>query len=519
MSHAEATDPESVETPPVPIAEQVIVNFDAKFARESQSSTIEALLPVVKKLEDEGTELLKLFVAASSRKEAFFAMAVVRIVDPDLTFEALQQKPAFSGDARFERNAPVGLDDFDDPRAGEQWALERLGAVAPWTGRPAAGKTIVAIVDSGLYRADGTVHADLGAVEPRVDCQPQPIVVGGITVFPGLHVDSIDRDGHGTLLAGTIAAVPDNARGIASAVPGPWNVSLLPVKFFGPAVGPNAADAAIAIAHAVDKGAKVINLSWHVAGADPDLQVLRRALRLARDNDRLVVISAGNNGTDNEIYPTWPARIASEAGFKGRVLTVLASGRDDAKADFSNYGAGTVDLAAPGTGILTTGLYLEAPPRYAEYSGTSPAAAFGSAAAALVFALNPAWKPADVVQHLGASAVTVDTLRLACVGGRRLHIARAVHGPLRLLSPGAGDELPAGVAAPIAWSNRYANPKFANVRIEYHDGSGWRGVRASTPNDGLYGAWKPPAATPAGRIRITPVGGNFPVVSEAFRVV
>jgi subtilisin family serine protease len=89
-------------------------------------------------------------------------------------------------------------------------------------------------------------------------------------------------------------------------------------------------------------------------------------------------------------------KLATEYPFKNKVLTVLASDRYDAKAGFSNYGASTVHLAAPGTDILATGLYLEPPARYASYSGTSPAAAFASSAAALVFALNPAWRPEDV---------------------------------------------------------------------------------------------------------------------------
>jgi len=501
----------------VPVQDQIIVNFDSKFFQGNWEDTYRALLPAWQRFEAMHAPLIKLYVARTSTKEDFFAMGVLRIDDPELTFDQLQE--AFAGDARFEQNVPLALDGFDDPRFVEQWALTTLEATDTWSVQPGGGKTIVAIVDSGLYRADNAnpLHEDLGAVEPVLDCQPQPVVIDGIQVFPGLHVDCIDQDGHGTLLAGTIAAVPDNRTGVASAVEQTWNISLLPVKFFSPAAGPNAADAAIAIAHAVDKGAKVINLSWHVAPGD-DLTVLKRAMQLALANDCLLVIAAGNDGTDNEIYPTWPAKLATQNPFKNKVLTVLASDRYDAKASFSNYGASTVHLAAPGTDILATGLYLEAPPRYAEYSGTSPAAAYASAAAALVFALNPAWKPVDVVQHLTASARTVDALRLACLNGKRLDIGRAVYGPLRILSPRAGDELPVNQAAPIVWSNSYSNARFTKVKIEFHDGTNWTVVKASTPNDGFF-SWTPANATATGRIRLTPVAGNFPVVSETFRVV
>ena len=501
----------------VPVQDQIIVNFDPKFFHDDWEDTYRALLPVRKQFEDMHAPLIKLYVARTSTKEASFAMGVLRIDDPELTFDQLQK--TFAGDAKFEQNVPVALDSFDDPRFAEQWALVTLAATDTWSVQPGGGKTIVAIVDSGLYRGDNAhpLHEDLGAVEPVLDCQPQPVIIDGIKVFAGLHVDGIDQDGHGTLLAGTIAAVPGNHRGIASAVEPAWNISLLPVKFFSPAAGPNAADAAIAIAHAVDKGAKVINLSWHVPPGD-DLTVLERAMRLALANDRLLVIAAGNDGTDNEIYPTWPVKFATKHPFKNKVLTVLASDRYDAKASFSNYGANTVHLAAPGTDILATGLYLEAEPRYAEYSGTSPAAAYASAAAALVFALNPAWKPADVVRHLRASARTVDALRLACRDGKRLDIGRAVYGPLRVHSPRAGDELPVNQAAAIVWSNSYANADFTRVKVEFDDGTGWIVVKASTPNDGFF-SWTPVNATATGRIRLTPVAGNFPVVSETFRVV
>ena len=88
-----------------------------------------------------------------------------------------------------------------------------------------------------------------------------------------------------------------------------------------------------------------------------------------------------------------------------------------------------------------------------------------------------------------------------------------------MLSPRAGDELPANQAAPIVWSNSYSNARFDKVKIEFDDGTGWTVVKASTPNDGLFSSWKPATATATGRIRLTPVAGNFPVVSETFRVV
>ena len=290
------------------------------------------------------------------------------------------------------------------------------------------------------------------------------------------------------------------------------------MKFFSPGAGPNAADAAIAIAHAVDKGAKVINLSWHVAPGK-DLKVLRRALRLALTNDRLLVIAAGNDGTDNEIYKTWPAKLATQNPFKNKVLIVAGERplrrqgglfqlwrqhRPSRRAWNRHPGDRTLlepralcrDTAAP---------RRRRPMPRPQRRSSSPSTRPGS--------------PEDVVRHLRASARTVDALRPACRDGKRLDIGRAVYGPLRIGSPRAGDELPVNRAAPIVWSNSYSNDDFNRVKIEFDDGTGWAVVKASTPNDGFFSSWTPATATATGRIRLTPVAGNFPVVSETFRVV
>jgi subtilisin family serine protease len=530
-------EPDAPAAPQVDIEDQIVLTFNPKLAADrGLASALEVVEATLKKLQDQGATVLKTYVAATPDDKFFFGLSVLRLDNPKLTLEGLRKSraKAFVDIVWFERNVPIALAGFNDPLSVQQWALAKLGVTGPWTVTPPAGNTMVAIVDSGLRLWDGVnLHVDLGRVESVIDCQPQPVVIAApipVIIFPGLYLDNIDQDGHGTLLAGTIAAVPCNAQGVSSAVEVAWNISLLPVKFFSPVAGPNAADAAIAIVHAVRKGAKVINASWHVAPGDKDLHFLRLALRFAKHERRLVVIAAGNAGTDNEIYPTFPANYGGDAQFKNKVLTALATDRYDAKASFSNYGKNIVDLAAPGLGILTTGRYLADPPRYAAYSGTSPAAAFASAGAALLFALHPpqwdggtarAWKPRHVIQHLKASADTIEGLKLACIDGKRLNLRRAVYGPLHMTAPAEGDTLTVGVFTNITWTNDYNNPRFTKVKIEFStdDGITYTDVDASTNNDGLR-KWKPAAGdiTPTGRIRIRPIKGNFPVVSDRFRV-
>lgn len=500
------------------IADEIVVGFDPeKLAAMGLVSAQKMVDTVLTRLGELGATVLKRFIAETSDEKFYFALAVIRPSGPELTLADLQRSDdrAFE-DVSFERNVPIAMAGVALPPWQRQWALDIVEASEPWRVTPPAGsRTVVAIVDSGLRLADGSVHEDLGAVAPASDCQ-----------LPWFYPDNIDADGHGTALAGTIAAIPGNAKGVDSPVPATWNITLLPVKFFSPLVSPNAADAAIAIAHAVDKGAKVINASWHVSPGDKVLRVLKLAFLLATLKDRLIVSAAGNAGTDNEVYPIFPANFGSDPAFRRvSVLTVMATDRDDAKATFSNYGRTIVDLAAPGQRVATLPRYpVGQRPLYPYYySGTSAAAALVSSGAALVFALNPTWKARNVIEHLTASADVVERLKLSCVGGKRLNLRRAVYGPLQITAPTGDDTLAVGARTDITWRNEYANPRFRKVRIELSldDGATWPvTLVVSTDNNGQY-AWTPLAnqVTASARIRITPTAGNFPAQSDAFRVV
>ena len=530
------TGPEPYQEPVLPanIADQIIIGFDDRLRQFAPREARRRIDEVLKSLEAFGVELLHQFFVAPENQKVFFAIAIVRL--DGKTLDDLQQelkKKAYAHIGWVERNASIAPAGYNDPLLSQQWALAKLGAADAWTAKPPPGnpKTLVAIVDSGLRRANGGVHADLGAVEPANICQPS-----------GFFPHCLDRDGHGTFLAGTIAAVPGNGTGVSSPITPLWNISLLPVQFFSPAVPPNAGYAAYAIVHAalalVDPfhpfQRKVINAAWHVAPGDAGLATLRVALDIAVNLlGCLVVFAAGNDGTDNEIFPLYPAKFGSEAAFQGKVLTALATDRHDAKTFFSNYGKTTVDLGAPGLRILSTERYLVDPPRYADYSGTSPAAAYVSAGAALVFALHPpnwdsagapGWVARDVVQHLKASADTIEDLKLACIDGKRLNLRRAVYGPLHVTAPVLVDTPKVGVITHIRWTTDYVNPHFTQVRIEFIP-TGWPAVPlgvamiaagsfAWTPNAALL-----PPLPAAGLIRITPTTGNFPADSAKFQVV
>jgi len=507
------------------ITSQIIVGFDThKMSALGVESAAVQIKSTLARLEEQlPAKVLRSYIGDLPVKERVVAAALIRLDDPRMTLGDLRRVRAdFPGVAYFERNAPVTLCGFDDPLARQQWALAKLGVTEDWRVTPPAWPATppdlltVAIVDSGLRRADGSLPEDIGTVLPLNECQP--------TGTP--YVDGVDRDGHGTLLAGTIAAVPDKLPnpvfGIASPIPASWGISLMPIKFFSPETPPSMYDASVAIYHALAKRARIINASWHVTLTRGERQLLHDAMVEARRADCLVVAAAGNDGTNNDIYPTYPAN------YKGlTVLSVMATGRDDFKAGFSNYGPVNVDIAAPGVRILTTGRTLAAglPARYPSYSGTSASAAFVSSGAALLLALNPDWKFKEIREHLLASADTIEGLKAACIDGKRLNLGRAVYGPLCVTAPAEGTTVYVRQATAITWTNVYTNARFTKVKIEFSgdDGLNWRNLDNNWDNafpDGTFN-WTPRNIdrTQAGRIRITPKRGNFPAISGRFQVV
>lgn len=327
-----------------------------------------------------------------------------------------------------------------------QWALKNMEAEAAWRRvaevariqpRP---RVIVAIVDSGVMLN----HEDLDQSN-----------ISGLRIIPPNNNDFSDDTGHGTMLAGTIAAVADNSIGIAGEAP---NVTLLAYKITDTRTPPTALAAVAGILTALLNGAKVINASWHVI---EDSGLLRQAILQAGCLGCVVVVAAGNHGCDNMEIPTLPASY----GFNNMVVA-MASDRHDGKSGFSNYGA-NVDLATPGERVLSTGLYY-VNPAYRAYSGSSVSAAHASAAAALLLAIDD-WTPAEIRAHLVASADPRHGLRGTCRADGRLNLKRAVCGPFSFTNPHAGDSLTGGSSFLVEWNSEYIAPVVNSVEIAFID--------------------------------------------------
>jgi subtilisin family serine protease len=295
--------------------------------------------------------------------------------------EAIAQAQPRFANLRLEGDARMAVlqQTVDDPYYRQQWALQNIEAeaararVAEVTGRP---PVTVAIIDSGIKKD----HEDL-----------DPATIDGLRIIPPPPNNGFaDDTGRGTMLAGSIAAVANNRKGIAGEA---RNVRIYALKFTDTLTPPTALAGVLGILDAVGKPVEVIDASWHVL---EDTGLLASAILYAGRPGCLVVVAAGNYGSNNTEIPTLPASY----GFDNMVV-VMASDRDDDKSWLSNHGS-NVDLAAPGERVLSTGLYY-VDPAYREYGGTSAAAAHVSGAAALLLAIDD-WTPQEIRAHLVASA-------------------------------------------------------------------------------------------------------------------
>jgi thermitase len=233
-----------------------------------------------------------------------------------------------------------------DPYIDKQWALDRINAAELWR---VDSEVIVAILDTGIDKD----HEDLR----------------GVVVAEMNFVDSTtpsDINGHGTHIAGIIAANSNNDKGIAGLAPG---ACLMNLKVADDAGLCRSKDVARGIVWAVDMGAKVINISLEIVDPSEDVA---RAVEYAWGKGALVVAAAGNNGSDTPVYP---------AGYE-HTLAVAALTMEDCLAPLSNYGE-WVDVAAPGMNIFS----LLPDDNYGYKTGTSFAAAHVSGVAAVLFSV------------------------------------------------------------------------------------------------------------------------------------
>jgi len=266
----------------------------------------------------------------------------------------------------------------NDERYAEQWGPAKISAPEAWGVTQGSDAVIVGIVDSGI---DYT-HPDLRA---RMWRNPAEIADGidndGNGFVDDIHgVDCRNRDGdpmddnnHGTHVAGIIAADTNNGIGIAGV---DRRARLMALKFLGADGRGFLSDAIRCIDYAIAHDVSVTNHSW---GTTTNSRALRDVFARAAAADQIAVTSAGNAGVSTDTSPHYPSGFELDS-----IIAVGSSSQLDSLAASSNYGVRSVDIAAPGVGILST-----VRGGYANKSGTSMATPHVTGTVALLRAAYP----------------------------------------------------------------------------------------------------------------------------------
>lgn len=378
-----------------------------------------------------------------------------------------------------EANGIWGLDlTPNDSSYSQLWGMKNTGQVintvagkagadisaeTAWGVTTGSRSIVVGVVDTGIdYN-----HTDLAA-----NVWSNPGGIGGCAA--GTHgynaitkvCDPLDDHYHGTHVAGTIGAVGNNGLGVVGVN---WVSSIMGLKFLDSTGSGTTANAISAIDFAVNAkiagvNVRVLSNSW---GGGPFAQTLLDEINKANANDILFVAAAGNNGTNNDASPHYPSNYNAP-----NVVSVAATDNNDLLASFSNFGATTVHLGAPGVDIFS----LQPGNAYQYLSGTSMATPHVSGVAALVLAKTPGLTTAQLKSAIFNNVDPISSLTGKCTTGGRLNAAKAVGGAPPLCTPPAA---PAGLTATGGVGRADLSWSAVALATEYH-------VLRSTTTGGPY---------------------------------
>jgi subtilisin family serine protease len=366
----------------------------------------------------------------------------------------------------------------NDPSFPQLWGLQNIGQVVngsagvagadiaatqAWDVSFGSTAQVVAIVDTGF---DYT-HPDLAA---NVWSAPAAftVTIGGTTITcpAGSHgfnvitltCDPMDDHNHGTHVSGTIGATGGNGVGVVGVN---WTTRLMGIKFLDANGSGSLADAIKGIdfaiqakrAFAATAGAnvRVLSNSWGGGGFS---QAMFDEINAANAEDMLFVAAAGNNGFNNDVLPAYPASYKAP-----NVISVAATTNADARAYFSNYGATSVHLGAPGLDILSTTIGNT----YTSFSGTSMATPHVSGAAALVLS-HCAFSTDALKDALLSTVDPIPALASITATGGRLDVNRAIRSCDAALAPPVLTALAGDSRVTLSWSGASGATRFSVKR-------------------------------------------------------
>ena len=360
----------------------------------------------------------------------------------------------------------------DDPKYldGTLWALNNYGqnggtahadidAPEAWDVLTSASNIVVAVLDTGVRYT----HEDLAAnmwVNPNDGSH-------GVNVLTGTS-DPSDDSGHGTMVAGILGAVGNNGKGVAGVA---WQVQIMACKCFNNLGVGSVSSVIAAMEYAQTNGARIINASWGFTNS----LALSNAVYSLRSSNIIIVAACGNNTSDIDLNPTYPASYHFD-----NVVTVAYTTRTDALAAPSNYGATSVHLAAPGDQIYST--FAASDSFYFTESGSSFAAPYVVGALSLMLAKYPAETYQQIIQRLLKATDPLPSLTGKCVTGGRLNLNKALNPPISLaaetaaaagmfqlqLSTGANRQCVIQMSTDLtSWTSIYTNTTSTNGTFDF----------------------------------------------------
>jgi subtilisin family serine protease len=333
----------------------------------------------------------------------------------------------------------------NDPKVSDMWFLKNISAFKAWDLPSDGPDTIVAIVDTGIqfdhedlkghiwinnaeirdngidddhngyiddivgwnfHNYNNFPYAQYRGVPINADCQPHPT--------------QKEFEFHGTHVAGTMAAIGNNATGVVGIAN---HIKIMPIKALGGPCGRGSnLSVLLGVLYAYENGARIINLSLSSSAPSKLAAAIYQKLS---EKGVLIVAAAGNESRDNDAaVRAYPASYP----FDG-ILSVAATEPNDELADFSNYGRTNVDIAAPGSAILSTipkGTDASPISSYTAISGTSMATPIVSGAAAVLLTQDPKLTNIQIKHKLMASVDKIPALEGKIVSGGRLNLYNAL---------------------------------------------------------------------------------------------
>jgi subtilisin family serine protease len=293
---------------------------------------------------------------------------------------------------------------------GTLWGLNKIEAPPAWDVLTSASNIVVAVLDTGVrythedLKSNMWVNANDGG--------------HGWNALSNTNDPSDDSgNGHGTMVAGVLGAAGNNGRGVVGVA---WRVQIMACKCFNNAGVGTISACLTCFDYALTNGARIINASWGFTNS----LALSNAVYSLRDAGIIVVAACGNGATNTDVNPTYPASYPID-----NVVSVAATASDDTLASFSNYGATSVHLGAPGANIWST--HVATDNFYYTDSGTSLAAPYVSGALALMLAEYPGESHQQIINRILSATDPLPSLAGKCVTGGRLNLRKALT-PIRL---------------------------------------------------------------------------------------